>query len=266
MDVKSRCQHQFLDAAHGNFIRNNNGCNFHRTCSEIFVEQEKLPYPMGVAAAETVLTGDEGGSKAKTLFATLGLAAIFTAIRDGLGWIPGIWNSTALAANNIFFGFRFSLMNLGVGYIIGPFLTGVWFLGSVFSYFFLIPVGVAQGWFSDVEAANAFKDSLGIGLMVGTGAGILFKGILPKAKQLYGPLISGKAVKQSDINLKWSPIMFAAVAFFLTTFTDMTLLASVLTILGIWIMTAMSASVTGQTSINPMEVFGIIIVGDYIYT
>lgn len=64
-----------------------------------------------------------------------------------------------------------------------------------------------------MEAANAFKDSLGIGLMVGTGAGILFKGILPKAKQLYGPLISGKAVKQSDINLKWSPIMFAAVAF-----------------------------------------------------
>src|SRR5699024_10127680 len=94
-----------------------------------FIEQENLPYPMGVAASKTILTGDEGGSKAKTLFSTLGFSAIFTFIRDGLGWFPAVWNSTALAAYNTSFGLWFSPMSIGIGYIIGPLFTGFWFLG-----------------------------------------------------------------------------------------------------------------------------------------
>lgn len=224
-----------------------------------FIENEKLPYPMGVAASKTLLTGDEGGSKAKTLFSTLGFSAVFTFIRDGLGWIPDVWNSATLAAYNISFGLWFSPMSIGIGYIIGPLFTGFWFLGGVFSYFFLIPVGLSLGWFTDVEAANAFKDSLGIGLMVGTGVGILLKGILPKAKEIYGPLLGRKTTTKGSAYSKWFPILFAAIAFVLTVFTDMPLLASVFTILGVWLTTAMSASITGQTGVNPMEIFGIIV-------
>lgn len=235
------------------------GVIFTALIRKYFIEGEKLPFPMGIAASETVLAGDEGGGKAKLLFSTLGLTAIFTAIRDWLGKIPGAWMSTKLAAKNIFFGVWISPMAVGIGYIIGPLFTGVWFLGAVISYFFIIPVGVAQGWFADVAAATAFKDSLGIGLMVGTGIGVLIKGIIPKAKEIYGPMISGKAAKEGGVNLKWAPIGFAAVAFLLTIFTGMGLFASILTIVGVWLTTAMAASITGQTGINPMEVFGIIV-------
>lgn len=35
--------------------------------------------------------------------------------------------------------------------------------------------------------------------------------------------------------------------------------ASVITIVGVWLTTAMAASITGQTGINPMEIFGILV-------
>lgn len=225
---------------------------------KFFIEKEQLPYPMGIAASETVVAGDEG-KKGKVLFSTLGLSALFTTLRDGFGLIPAVWNSVKLAKYNIFFGLWISPMSIGMGYLIGPLFTGVWFLGAVFSYFFLIPVGVAQGWFHDVGAATAYKDSLGIGLMVGTGIGILLKGIIPKAKEIYGPMFSGKAVSGNGISLKWVPIVFVLVAFILTTFTEMSMIPSILTIIGVWLTTSMAASITGQTGINPMEIFGILV-------
>jgi uncharacterized oligopeptide transporter (OPT) family protein len=39
----------------------------------------------------------------------------------------------------------------------------------------------------------------------------------------------------------------------------MGIIASIVTILGVWLTTAMSSQIVGQTGINPMEVFGIII-------
>ncbi len=235
------------------------GVIFTALVRKYFIEGEKLPFPMGIAASETVLAGDEGGTKAKYLFSSLAITAIFVAIRDWFGKIPGAWMSTTLGAKNIFFGVWISPMAISIGYIIGPLFTGVWFLGALLGYFFIIPVGVSQGWFADVAAATAFKDSLGIGLMVGTGIGVLLKGIIPKAKEIYGPMISGKAVKEGGVNLKWAPIAFALVALLFTIFTEMRLIPSILTILGVWLTTAMAASITGQTGINPMEVFGIIV-------
>ncbi len=223
-----------------------------------FIEKEKLPFPMGVASYETVVAGDKGGKKAKYLFSTMGAAAVFVAVRDGLEWIPSAWSSVWLYSRNIFFGMWISPMAVGIGYIIGPLFTGVWFLGAVLSYFFLIPVGVAAGWFADVGSATAFKDSLGIGLMVGTGVGILLKGILPRAREIYLPVkSSGKGSRIKT--LRWIPLVFAAIALFLTTLTEMTLVSSLLTIVGVWLTTAMAASITGQSGINPMEIFGIII-------
>lgn len=235
------------------------GVIFTALVRKYFIEKEQLPFPMGIAASETVLAGDEGGSKAKILFSTLALTAIFTAIRDWFGKIPGAWIATKLWAKNIQFGLWISPMAVAIGYLIGPLFTGVWFLGAIFAYFFIIPVGVSAGWFADVAAATAFKNSLGIGLMVGTGIGILIKGIIPKAKEIYGPILSGKAAKEGGVSLKWAPIAFALVALALTIFTEMRLLPSILTILGVWLTTAMAASITGQTGINPMEIFGIIV-------
>lgn len=224
-----------------------------------FIEKEALPFPMGIAAYETVIAGDEGGSKSKVLFSTLAGSAIFTALRDWAGMIPSAINFNFLATKNIFAGVWMSPMAVGIGYIIGPIFTGVMFLGALISYLIIIPVGIKIGIFPDVAIATAFKDSLGIGIMVGTGIGVLIKGILPRAKELYGPMLNGTAAKDGDINIKIIPVAFALVAFILTVIGKVGFIASLLVIVGTWLTTAMAASMTGQSGINPMEIFAIIV-------
>jgi uncharacterized oligopeptide transporter (OPT) family protein len=213
-----------------------------------FIEKESLPFPMGIAASETVLAGDEGGSKAKYLFSTMGLTAVFTIVRDWFGKIPAAWIPAGLESKNLFFGIWISPMASAIGYIIGSLYTGVWFIGAILSYFIIIPLGIKFGFFNTVEIAAAFKNSLGIGLMVGTGIGILLKSIIPRAREIYGSL-----------SLRWAPLLFAVIAFLLVTFTGIGLFPALVTIVGVWITTAMAASITGQTAVNPMEVFGIIV-------
>ena len=149
------------------------GCIFTYTIRRHFIEKEKLPYPMGVASSEVLLAGDEGGSKARVVFSTLGLSALFVAVRDWFHKIPTLVSSAWLASHNIFVGIWLSPMAVGIGYIIGPLYMGTWLLGGAFATFFLVPAGVALHWFADVAAATAFKNSLGFGLMLGCGIGVL---------------------------------------------------------------------------------------------
>ncbi|MGI6065371.1 MAG: OPT/YSL family transporter [Bacillota bacterium] len=223
-----------------------------------FIVAQNLPYPMGQAAAETLIVGDEGGKKSITLFSSLGIAALFTALRDWFLVIPGTLMNSRLLAQGVSGGIWLSPMLIAVGYIIGPLFIGVWFLGAIIGDFGIILGGTAWGWW-DAETAAAIKKSLGIGLMVGTGIGIIIKGIIPKAKEIFGPMFKRGSVSGGLINLRWAPPMMVILAFIFTTICHMGVVASIITILGVWLATSMSAQVVGQSGINPMEVFGIII-------
>ncbi|MCL1982606.1 MAG: OPT/YSL family transporter, partial [Clostridiales bacterium] len=65
------------------------GLIFTALIRKYFVETKQLPYPMGQAAAETLIVGDEGGKKSATLFISLGAAAVFTFLRDAWVLITG---------------------------------------------------------------------------------------------------------------------------------------------------------------------------------
>ena len=47
-----------------------------------FVVEADMPYAMGQAAAEVVVVGDEGGKQTGALFGSLGIAGLWTALRD----------------------------------------------------------------------------------------------------------------------------------------------------------------------------------------
>lgn len=110
-----------------------------------------------------------------------------------------------------------------------------------------------------MQTAASVKSSLGIGLMVGTGIGILLKGILPKAKEIFGPMFSKKSLGDAIVPMRWAPIVMVLAAFLFTGILKMGVIASIITILGVWLATAMSAQCVGQSGINPMEIFGIIV-------
>lgn len=235
------------------------GLIFTALIRKYFVVTKELPFPMGQAAAETLIVGDEGGKKAGTLFASLGGAALITVLRDwfgtfggGIVWFKKMQNYGSLG------GFWLSPMLIAVGYIIGPVAIGVWFLGALIGDLGILIGGQSIGIFDAVTAAN-IKSSLGIGMMVGTGVGIIVKGILPKAKEIFGPMFSKKDLSGSVISLRWAPIVMIILAFLFTVVAKMGLVASIITIIGVWLATAMSAQCVGQSGINPMEIFGIIV-------
>ncbi len=223
---------------------------------DYFIEKSGLPYPIGVASAQTVITGDTGGRKANILFSSLAASAIFTALRDGFNKIPQAIVSKTLNAKNIPLGLWLSPMAFGIGYIIGPLYMGVWFLGSVIGNLLIVPIGLQTKWFVDINAANAFKNSLGIGMIIGGGVAILVKDILPKSKQIFLSLFEGKS---SILKAKYLALVAAGVVFIATLYFRLDLLSSIILIVGVWVTVGMAAYIDGATGIDPLEIFGIIV-------
>ncbi|NLD20295.1 MAG: peptide transporter [Clostridiales bacterium] len=234
------------------------GLIFTSLIRKYFVDTKGLSYPMGQAAAETLKAGDLGGKKALTLFLTMGIAAVYTFIRDWMAKIPAVIVSKRLAIYGSSAGMYLSPMLVGVGYIIGPVAITVWFIGAIIGDGGILIICNKAG-FWDVATAMTVKQSLGIGLMVGTGIGIIVKGILPKAKEIFGGMFKKNAVGDAIVPMRWAPIAMVFLAFLFTLFLDMGIVASIVTIVGVWVATAMSAQCVGQSGINPMEIFGIIV-------
>lgn len=234
------------------------GLIFTALIRKYFVETKELPYAMGQAAAETLQIGDEGGKKAGMLFTSMGVAGIFAVLRDWFGKIPVTWFSEKMLQYGSYGGFYISPMLAAIGYIVGPVFIGVWFIGALIGDVGILIGGQAfQIW--DLAQATNIKQSLGIGMMVGTGVGILVKGILPKAKEIFGGMFSKERIGDSIIAMRWAPIAMVLFAAILTTVCKMGIVASIITILGVWLATSMSAQCVGQSGVNPMEIFGIIV-------
>ena len=223
-----------------------------------FIDTADLPYPMGQACAKTLETGDEGGKKAVVLFATMGIASLFAFLRDFFHKIPAVLVNKKMLAYGSHTGVYVSPMLAAVGYIIGHKNNTVWFIGAVLADFgILFACSEAGLWTSDT--AMTVKQSLGIGLMVGTGIGVLFKNIIPKAKSIFGGMFSGRAEKCDVVSMRWAPMILVLIAFAFTKWLGLGVVASCLTIIGVWLATAMASECVGLTGINPMEIFGIIV-------
>lgn len=232
-----------------------------------FVVTEALPYPIGRAAAETIVVGDSGGKKSAVLFSTMGFSAVFTYLRDGLAWIPNALTSKWLYVRNFSVGIWVSPMAAGIGYMIGTLYTGVWFAGSVFAYLIIVPAGLALGLFPSGPSAVDFKNTVGIGLMVGTGIGVLLDYVISAVRRIAASNGNARkeisSVKTGRENLLkprpyWA-VLAVGVAFVLTTISGLGTIPSLLVMVGVLFASAMAATITGQTGINPMETFGIIV-------
>ena len=223
-----------------------------------FVEEKKLEYPMGQAAADTLRAGDEGGQKAKTLFTALGITGVFTIFRDWLHKIPAAWMSKKAAAYGSSAGIWFSPMMIGVGFLLGPSLIFIWFLGAVLGDFGILFLGVKGGFLTTPEAVS-LKASLGIGIMVGCGLGIIIKGILPKLKDIFTASFSAQGGNDIALRPSLTGVIVIAIAAIFATVCNMGIGASVITIVGAWLAVSMSSESVGTTGVNPMEIFGMLV-------
>lgn len=104
----------------------------------IVKEHGVLPYPEGTACAEVLLAGEEGGASAKTVFAGMGLSAIFKFVTDGLKVVPGVVTTPIKSLRTAFSAEVYPAL-LGVGYICGIKIASYMFAGALLGWFVLIP-------------------------------------------------------------------------------------------------------------------------------
>ena len=106
----------------------------------IVEEHGTLPFPEGTACAEVLLAGEEGGSKAGTVFKGLGLAAVYKFVADGLKLFPSEIGYAFKSYAGSQIGIQVLPSLAGVGFICGPKIASYMFAGGALSWFVLMPL------------------------------------------------------------------------------------------------------------------------------
>jgi len=242
-----------------------------------FIEDTDLPYPIGQGAAAMLRAGDEGGHKARILFSAMGIAGVFTVLRDAVGVIPALLFSKASQyLPGVTFGIYASPMALAIGFMLEPQQVLVWFLGALFTDFGLVFGGSQLGIWDVATGAN-IKTSLGIGVMIGLGAGVIIKIggrwlLRHFRKETRGsgrediPVGTARRTPKDAaapspilISLKLAALALAAVVFLLTLVAGIDLLPSVLLVVLTWVVVFIAAQCVGQAGLDPLEVFGLLV-------
>lgn len=227
-----------------------------------FVEESDLEYPIGTAAAETLMASRAGGATGKRLFGSMAAAGIWCALRDLAGVIPAMIG--ALPIPGVAFGIYNSPMLLSVGFLVGGAAVAFWLAGGLIANFGIIVGGSAAGLW-DVASAQGIVSSLGMGLMMGSGIGVVVRDILPAAFRSAhnGRRDDGHANAPArafgKLDRSVLALFVAAAALLVCLVLGLSPIACAVVVALAFVTTIMSAQSVGQTGIDPMEIFGLIV-------
>ncbi len=246
-----------------------------------FVEESDLEYPIGTAAAETLLASTAGGSTGRKLFGSMAFAGAWCVARDVLGWIPAL--VATLPIPGVSFGIQASPMRLSVGFLVGGRSVAWWMAGAVLAAFGITVGGTALGLW-DVATAQGIVSSLGMGLMMGSGLGVVAKDIVwplvrgardrggragdaaegatgraaADATRCTG-MLAGALRHLSRLDAGALACFVAAAALICCMGLGLSPLVSVAIVALSFVTAIMSAQSVGQSGIDPMEIFGLIV-------
>lgn len=227
-----------------------------------FVEESDLEYPIGTAAAETLMASRAGSATGKRLFGSMAAAGIWCALRDLAGVIPAMIG--ALPIPGVAFGIYNSPMLLSVGFLVGGAAVAFWLAGGLIANFGIIVGGSAAGLW-DVASAQGIVSSLGMGLMMGSGIGVVVRDILPAA---FRSAHNGRrdddhagapARAFGKLDRSVLALFVAAAALLVCLVLGLSPIACAVAVALAFVTTIMSAQSVGQTGIDPMEIFGLIV-------
>ncbi|HIF46571.1 MAG TPA: oligopeptide transporter, OPT family [Candidatus Poseidoniales archaeon] len=124
------------------------GTMFTIALRRLFIVEEALPYPEGVACKEVLVAGEKGGEGLVAIIYALSIGAIY-------GWFVKAFKVThahvegavEFAGTRLYAGGELSLALLSVGFIVGLRIASFIFLGGVIGFGILVPVyGLLKGW------------------------------------------------------------------------------------------------------------------------
>lgn len=221
-----------------------------------FIDAENLPYPSGRAGGELIKAGFEKGNFTR-IVVIVGLITIaFVALRE-LFFPAGLsaGNSAilaALAAAGVIVSLYPMPMAVGVGYLIGKRSSYSWFFGSITGWLVFVPYLYSKG--LEASEGSLIAQNLGMGIVLGSGIGFLLIFIVPRFKKIFGPVFR----KGERWYFRMTPV-FSILTIIVLALVGVPLLASLIAVIGVWVMVAVAARMTGETDIDPLEQFGILI-------
>lgn len=241
-----------------------------------FVDESDLEYPIGIAAAETLKASRDGGKTGARLFGSMGLAGLWCVARDVLGIVPTML--LQLPIPGVSFGIYNSPMLLSVGFLLGGAPAIFWIVGAVLGNLGIPVVSSALGVF-DTATAQGVVSSLGMGLMMGSGVGVVVRDILPQAVSLFrankvgesavagssavGSPAAGETSASPRLLSKFDAgalgLIAAAAALVICLVLGIPVLATLVILVLAFVTAIMSAQSVGSTGIDPMEIFGLIV-------
>jgi putative OPT family oligopeptide transporter len=105
------------------------------------IVEDKLQYPEGIATAEVLETGQEGGAGVRRIAVAAIAGALFKTGSKGIGLWPELFEKAGRVKSSIaYFGSNLSPALLSVGYIVGVNIAILIFLGGVLNWYIAIPM------------------------------------------------------------------------------------------------------------------------------
>ncbi len=151
------------------------GTMFTIALRRLFIVEEALPYPEGVACREVLVAGEEGGSGALAIVYALGIGALYGLMVKGFK----VTHHSAETAfefmkTRMYAGVDLSVALLSVGFIVGIRIASFIFLGGIIGFGILVPLyGYLSGWPDSRTLAEGFDKLwleqvryVGVGAMV----------------------------------------------------------------------------------------------------
>lgn len=189
----------------------------------LIVEEEELKYPEGIACAEVLEVGDQGGSGVLYVFAAMAVGAVFKALSTGVGLVQGAveW-ATRVGRSSVYVGCDISPALVAVGYIVGFNVAALIFLGGAIGWLLGIPIyhlmaGFPEGHETVVEAVSDTWSQqiryMGVGAMLVGGLWSIIgvrKGIVEGIRGVvagYKASGAGGEVERTDSDMGFSKIL-----------------------------------------------------------
>ncbi len=151
------------------------GTMFTIALRRVFIVEEALPYPEGVACREVLVSGEEGGSGLIAIIYALIIGALFGWCVKGMHLTKHmVHKAFDFGSMRVYAGTEISIALFSVGYIVGLRIASFIFLGGVIGFGILVPMyGMINGWPAGMDPTLAFmaiwSDQIrfvGVGAMV----------------------------------------------------------------------------------------------------
>lgn len=214
-----------------------------------FIDEEKLPFPAGTAGAELIKLSSTGGRELHILLIIGSLVGLFTLARDI--YFPAGFELLTIGTLGIMVIIIPLPIAIGGGYILGPRPGLSWLAGALIGWFILMPVFRVTD--IPIDLASEYIKNVGMGMVLGSGVSFFLTYVLPRFRKIFIPVFS-----TSTHYRKILPLVLI-VGLLSLIINGVPVLASLLTLAGIWSMVAVAARMTGETNIDPLEQFGIFI-------